>query len=546
VPVLASKWLPVHSRLQKPIRNRFIASLDRGVAAVLDTVNRAYSRLLAKALKHRFITVLLVVAAFAGSVLALTKMDIVMFPGMGSDTVTVDITMPLGTRYEDTKAVALELHEYAITEITGAKNITAKIGSGGSIFSGSGNNSATVTVVLDLDNPQADSSDAAKEKLRSHFSAFPNAAIAFSEGGFAALLGSDIDIVLRNDDLPQGIADASTIRTLLEDRIPEVEDITIDVNPGLPQVTVSIDRQRAYNMGLSIRAIAREIAASMNGVTATVFRQSGNEYDVVLQLAKEDRYELPDLGRIFVRSSKGVLFPVSNFAAFEKTQGPVRINHEGQARTIHITASLKEGESLKTVESAVKTLLEEQGINAEFAGASFEMGKMMQTFILVIVLALLLVFGVMAAQYESFRDPIINFCTIPLILIGVVVIHLITGQAMNAFTMMGFVMLAGIVVNNGILLVDYTNLLRRGGMPLMEACREAGASRFRPVVMTALTTMLGLAPMAFFPGKSSMMTAPIGLAVFGGLASATVITLFFIPVMYSLINGKKKELKHEN
>ncbi|MDR2796464.1 MAG: efflux RND transporter permease subunit, partial [Spirochaetaceae bacterium] len=137
-------------------------------------------------------------------------------------------------------------------------------------------------------------------------------------------------------------------------------------------------------------------------------------------------------------------------------------------------------------------------------------------------------------------------CTIPLILIGVVVIHLITGQAMNAFTMIGFVMLAGIVVNNGILLVDYTNLLRRGGMPLRDACLEAGASRFRPVVMTARTTMLGLAPMAFFPGKSSMMTAPIGLAVFGGLASATVITLFFIPVVYSLINGTKKDAKHES
>jgi HAE1 family hydrophobic/amphiphilic exporter-1 len=149
------------------------------------------------------------------------------------------------------------------------------------------------------------------------------------------------------------------------------------------------------------------------------------------------------------------------------------------------------------------------------------------------------VFGVMAAQYESFRDPFINFCTIPLILIGVVLIHIITGQAMNAFTMMGFVMLAGIVVNNGIILVDYTNILVWQGMPVAEACLEAGATRFRPVLMTALTTMLGLAPMAFFPGKSSGMTSPIGLAVFGGLASATVITLFFVPVLYSLVNGRR-------
>jgi HAE1 family hydrophobic/amphiphilic exporter-1 len=170
---------------------------------------------------------------------------------------------------------------------------------------------------------------------------------------------------------------------------------------------------------------------------------------------------------------------------------------------------------------------------------------MLRTFIVVISLALLLVFGTMAAQYESFRDPFINFCTIPLILIGVVLIHLLTRQAMNAFTMVGFVMLAGIVVNNGILLVDYTNILTRRGMNVMDVCLEAGVVRFRPVLMTALTTMLGLAPMAFFPGKSSGMTAPIGLAVFGGLASATLITLFFTPVMYSLVNAKHKEIKNE-
>jgi HAE1 family hydrophobic/amphiphilic exporter-1 len=458
VPVLASKWLPVHSRVQKPLRNRVIALFDRGVASALDALNRAYGRLLSGALKHRFLTLVLVIAAFAGSILALGKIDMVMFPDAGSGSVTVTITMPLGTRYEDTKAVALELHEYALAEIAGAKNITAKIGNTGSALSEDGNNTASVTVVLDLDDPNADSSDRVKEKLRARFSAFPNAAFAFGEDDFAALIGADIDIVLRNDDLPQGLADAEAIRSLLEKKVPEVQDISVDVNAGLPQVTVNIDRQRAYNMGLSVSSIAHEVAASMNGITAAVFRQSGNEYDVVLQLAKEDRYELPDLGRIFVRSSKGALFPVSNFADFKKTQEPERVNHEGQARTIHITAKLRDGASLNQTEAEIQTLIEEQGIAAEFAGQSAETGDMMQTFLLVIILAILLVFGVMAGQYESFRDPIINFCTIPLMLIGVIAIHLITGQAINAFTMIGFVMLPGIVANNGILLVDYTNL----------------------------------------------------------------------------------------
>jgi HAE1 family hydrophobic/amphiphilic exporter-1 len=166
--------------------------------------------------------------------------------------------------------------------------------------------------------------------------------------------------------------------------------------------------------------------------------------------------------------------------------------------------------------------------------------ELLRTFVYVIVLALLLVFGVMAAQYESFRDPFINFCTIPLMIIGVVAIHFITGETMSMFTMIGFVMLMGIVVNNGILLVDYTNVLTRSGTPVNEACLEAGVNRFRPVLMTTLTTMLGFAPMTFFPGASSGMIAPIGLTLFGGLASATFITLFFVPVLYSLIHGKDK------
>jgi HAE1 family hydrophobic/amphiphilic exporter-1 len=564
VPVLASKWLPVHARIQKPLRNPALARIDGGIERALNAVNSGYRRILQAALSHRLLTIILVAAAFLGSAFALGKIEIRMMPDMQSDTIALDIELPLGTRYEETKAVALEMQEFAISEIKGAKSIIVNAGSSNEeSFSDTGNNKAGLTVILDLDDPLADSNEGVKEKLRSHFSAFPNTSFNFPESGFASMLGgADIDILLRADDLQQGIADAEKIKTLLENEAAEVRDIMTDINPGLPQISVSIDRQRVYNMGLTVASIANEIAAAMNGVTASIFRQSGGEYDVVLRLAKEDRYALPDLGKIFVRSSTtGALFPVSNFAALKKSLAPVAINHEGQARVIHITAAVKDGYTIAAAEAKIKALLGEQGIAASFVGESKETQNMLQTFILVITLALLLVFGVMAAQYESFRDPFINFCTIPLILIGVVIIHIITGQAMNAFTMIGFVMLAGIVVNNGIILVDYTNILTRKGMSgvceansqvkphsgltVMDACLEAGAARFRPVLMTALTTMLGLAPMAFLPGKSSSMTAPIGLAVFGGLASATVITLFFVPVMYSLVNARKRFFNRE-
>jgi HAE1 family hydrophobic/amphiphilic exporter-1 len=495
VPVLASKWMPVHSRVQKHLRNPLIRKIDAGIANGITAFTNGYKWLLSKALKHRFITVLLVVSALVGSVLAMGKMDITMMPKSESDTVTVNIEMPLGSRYDDTKAVALELQEFSIAEIKGTKNIITNIGNTGRALSGGGVNTASVTIVLDLENPDADSEETVKEKLRTHFADFPNASISFSSSGFSGMMGgSDIDIIVRFDDIPEGMARAEAIKRILETSVPEVQDVAIDMTEGLPSIDVQIDRDRAYNMGLNVASIASEIAAAMNGVTATTFRQSGNEYKVILQLDKEDRYELPDLGRIFIRSSRGMLYPVSNFASFEKTQAPVSINHETQMRTIHITAGVKEGYSVRSVEAKIKSLLDELGMNAAginvaFAGSSQSTQKMLRTFILVIALALILVFGIMAAQYESFRDPFINFCTIPLLLIGVVLIHIISGQPMSAFTMIGIVLLAGLVTNNGILLVDYTNQLVRKGKSVGEACIEAGVIRFRPVLMTALTTM---------------------------------------------------------
>ena len=546
VPVLASKWLPVHSRVQKPLTHPLMIKIDSGIDNTIKKLSKAYQGILAKALQYRLVTVLFVVCAFLGSVFAMGRMDISMMPPAASDTVIVEIEMPLGTRYSDTIAVALELQEYAIAEIRGLKNIVTTVGDTGRLLSTAGVNTASITVVLDLDDPNVDSEDDVKNKLRPHFANFPDAEISFAAGGLAALLGSsDIDIMLNIDDLGEGMATAERVRQILETRVPELQDIAVDLSEGLPQIDINIDRSRAYNFGLNIASIAMEISAAMNGVTATTLRQGGEEFDVFLQLAEEDRLEVTDLGRIDVRSSRGMLIPAANFAEFEVSQGPVSINRENQSRVVHITANLLEGFSLRRVEANVRTLLEEEGIQASFAGSSEDTRDMMQAFGMVIVLALLLVFGVMAAQYESFLDPFINFCTIPLLMIGVVMVHIITGATISSFTMIGIVLLIGIVTNNGILLVDYTNQLVRKGKDIKEACVEAGGNRFRPVLMTALTTMLGLAPMAFFPGQSARVTSAIGLVVFGGLASATVITLVFIPVLYSIFHGRKKEQKDE-
>jgi HAE1 family hydrophobic/amphiphilic exporter-1 len=542
VPALAGVWIPVNTRMQKPLRSRFLSTLDRFLGSAIETLTRAYSKALSKALRNRPLVIILVISAFAGSVLLLAKFDIHLMPDETLDVVNMQIEMPQGTRYEDTLGVMLQLQEYAMAEIEGAKSVIVSAGKQGMSYGNEGSNTGKLNIKLDLDNPSSDTAKTALEKLKLHFADFPDTVFSLDLGEMS---DPDIDILLRVNDIRGGMEDAGNIIKIICEQVPEVGILTIDTNTGLPQVEVQIDRGRAYNMGLSVVGIAREIAASMTGITATSFNQNGEEYNVILMLEEADRSAIPDLEHIFVRSSSGGLFPVSNFASLKKSLGPVSIAREDQTRVIHITGDLHEGAGLGENIKKIEALLGEEGYNFSFSGDYAETQELMKYLVPVIILALLLVFGIMAGMYESFKDPFINFCTIPLILLGVSAIHLITGQPITAFTMIGFVMLTGIVVNNGIILVDYTNILVRRGVPVIEACLEAGASRLRPVLMTALTTILGIVPMAFFPGASASMTQPIGIAIIGGLSSATFITLFFIPVLYSMINAKGKEVNND-
>lgn len=552
VPVLASKYLPLNTRVQKPLKNPALKKLDAGIGGGLGAMTRGYRRLLTGAMNHRVAVVTVILAVFLGSVLAMCNMNIQMIPGMNEDSVTLNVELPLGTTYDDTQAVMLQLQEFAVDEIVGAKSIITNVGSSGrAMSSGSSTHKGDITIKLDLDDPEADTSEDVKTKLRAHFSDFPNASLTFGQSMSQQMSGgSDIDIALRVDDINIGLAAAQEIKDIIEEHVPQLTDVTIDTTEGLPQVEVVIDRNRAYNMGLNITSIANEIYASMEGITATTYRYSGDEYDVVLMLQESDRKKLPDLERIFVASSTGSLVPLSNFAALEVGTGPVSINRENQSRIIHITGSIVSGDRADAVEAMVTEVLSNNfvapsGVTLGFEGGWSDISDMLNTFFLIITLAVLLVFGVMAGQYESFKDPLINLCTIPLLLIGVVYIHIITGYSLSTFSLVGIVMLVGIVVNNGIILVDYTNLLVGRGVPVKQACIDAGESRLRPVLMTTLTTILGMVPMAFFPGESAMMIQPIGLTVIGGLISATFITLFFIPVMYSFLNEKRGKKKRE-
>ncbi len=544
VPVLASKFLKIRTRKEKPLKNPLLIAADGAVGGGIQRLSNAYRTALDYVLRHRLAAVIVLVGVFSLSVTFLTRMNLVLMPNMNDESVTLSVTLPIGTKLGETNAVMTQMEQIVKDEVKGYESITTNVGSG----SGRGRNQKTYAGSIQIQLPDAseqiDSSQVIQQKLRAHFDEFPSATFSFSAGMMRQMTGSDIDIALRSDDLDAAFATAQSIVKIMKDKVPDVSEGSIDMTEGLPEVQVVIDRDRAYSFGVNVEAVANEINAAIEGITATTYREGGEEYDVTLFLQDSDRSKIPDLEKIYVTGNDGRV-ALSNFASLQKGVGPVSISREDEMRIVHVTADILSNTRANVVEERIKTAIEDTMILPESVSMSFEgswkdVSETGRVFILIISMALLLVYGVMAGTYESFKDPFINMFTIPLGIIGVVAIYLLTGKNLSMFTAFGFVMLIGIAVNNGIILVDQTNLLVARGVPMRKACLDAAASRLRPILMTTMTTLLGVFPMAFFPSGNSMMLQPIGLCVFGGLMSSTLITLFFIPVLYSLFNERRQ------
>ena len=549
VPVLAGKFLPVSNRNEKPIKWKPLAAGDKMIEKALKKVSGAYRKGLHFVLNHRFETILVACAILVSSVLLISKLRISFMSNFNDSSVTLNVELPLGTKLSETENILDDFYKYAQDEIQGYDNIIVSVGTGSGMSRSDSSYKGSMQIYLPEASHQIDNAETVKSKIRAHFDDYPNANFTFGSGRMQQMSGSDIDIVFRTSDLTEGLSLAKQIKELIKKDLPSVNEPEIDMQEGLPQVEIKVDRDRISNFGISVMSVANEINYCINGRTATTFHKNGESYDVVVILSDEDRSDIPDLEKIYV-SGVGGVYSVANFAEVIRSTGPVTINREDQSRIIHLTASLAPGSNARQVESQIKQLVSDNIILPDTTTVSYE-GSWSNTrdtasvFLLIIILAILLVFGVMAGTYESFKDPLINLFTMPFLIVGVVLIHLLTGQSFSMVSLIGIVMLVGIVVNNGIILVDQTNLLVRRGVPVKQACEEAGESRLRPVMMTTLTTILAMIPMAFFGSDSASMTQPIGLCVVGGLTSSTLVTLFIIPVIYSLFNkdGKIKGRK---
>lgn len=548
VPVLAGKFLPVDNRNETPIKNSFFKKCDSAIEGAIDFIRDRYRAALRVALHHRFATVLISFTVLASSLLLFSHLRVSFMSNFNDTEVGLNVELPLGTKLSETKSVLEQFYDIVKDEVKGYENIIVSVGSSsGMSLSSDTSYKGSISITLPDASKQIDSAESVKAKLRRHFEDFPTATFTFDDGKMQQMTGSDIDIALSGNSLEKLLQTGKEIQELIKAKVPEATEPELDIEEGLPQVEIKIDRARASSFGISVSSIANEINYSINGKTATTYRADGDDYDVVVLLCDQDRSDIPDLEKIFVNGTSG-RYAVSNFAQVVRGTGPVSINREDKTRTVHLTAGITQGSSAGDVENEIKEVIANnmvisEDVNISYEGSWKDTMDTMKILMIVVILAVILVFGVMAGTYESFKDPFINMFTLPFLIVGVVAIHLITGQSFSMVSMLGVVMLVGIVVNNGIILVDQTNLLVHRGTPLLEACESAGASRLRPVLMTTLTTILGMIPMAFFGDANSSMTQPIGLCIIGGLTSSTIVTLFIIPVLYSLFNQKSDRKK---
>lgn len=542
VPALAGKFLKLNTPKERPVKfiplKKFYDFINTGFEKIRNAYDRSLRFVLQNRLKFSILFVLLLIMAGA----LIPTMQIVMMPNGKETQVQLNVNLPIGTPLSETTIVMKRLEQIVTDEIKGYKTLITSIGTGRVGYSYKGN----IKITLPPTAEQIDSAETVQEKLRAHFSDFAGVKFTFRQNQSKQMTGSDLKIVIRSADLDGAMKISEKVRDVMES-INDIGEVSIDTEEGLPEVEVIIDRPKAYALGVDVTTAANEIYYAMDGVKASTYRADGREYDIKLMYQAQDKEKVSDLESLYVKGTNG-LVSISNFATVKKGLSPVSIRRQNQQRTIKVTADIVSTQNANVVEDLIKEKISEtfivpDNIHISYEGSWKDIQDQRKVYALIITLAVILVFGVMAGTYESFKAPLINLGTMPFMIIGVVICYKLFNEPISMMSMIGLIMLVGIVVNNGIILVDYTNLLVDRGYKKMDACIEAGTSRLRPVMMTTLTTVLGMLPMCFATEGSAGMVRPIAIAVMGGLTSSTFITLYFIPILYSVIMGEKKSTK---
>ena len=517
-----------------------------------EKIRNFYQKILHKALQRRGLVLGGVLILFLLSFVIIPFLGTEFFPAQDQEMIILKVKMPVGTSLEETNRV-VTIVENLMRQEPYVRTVSVQIGSQAEDdpsdmamgFGNAGTHEGLVWVGL-IDQKERDLSDLEMlEKFRGKLPQLKDVRFEALDMGQTMMGGAQapVEIKIYGKDLNL----LKEFSDIIVDRIRDVEglrDVTHSMAEGKPEYHIRINREQASRMGLMVSQVANTIQTASLGKVATRFREGNEEIDIRVRFKERFRDSLDDIRNIPIMTPMNEMIRLDQVAKISKGEGPIQITRENQARQITISGNIA-GRDLGSVIRDVKERISsvERGLPIGYFiefGGQYE--QMQEAFIIMagaFALASLLVYMIMASQFESFRHPFVIMFTIPLALIGVVLALLISGKTVSLPVLIGFIMLGGIAVNNGIVMVDYINQLKKRGMEKKEAILQACSVRLRPVLITAFTTVLGMLPMALSTSAGSEMRAPMAITVVGGLIATTLLTLFVIPIIYSLIDRVK-------
>ncbi len=540
IPLMASRFIDVRERLSKD--HGFFKRFGRRVAGWLADLTDIYSRSLAWALGHKKIVLGTALLMFIISVIILFSIGGNFLPNSDMGFMSIAVDRSPGTSLEAMETSMHQLNAIIMENVPELENIYTNFGQGEGVmalFSTQGSSEGDITIRLKSRKQRNRSVFEIQDDLRDKLKNLPDVRARFADRGQEAVMGggADIRVEIFGHDLQVAEALASEVESRLKN-IRGVVNTETSIKESVPELRINLDRNRVADLGLSTAQIGQVISSSILGTVATRFREGGDEFDIRVQLVKEARTNKTDIDNILLLTPMGKQIPLRAVATVDYSKAPKQIIREDQERLVTVDVDVA-GRDLRTTTSDIRKALRQLPIPNDFrieiGGVAEEQQESFMYLGLALIVAILLTYMVMASQFESLLDPFIILFTIPLSFIGVALSLLVTGTELTVMALVGLVMLVGIVVNNGIVLVDYTNQLRNRGMELYEAIQQAGKVRMRPVLMTALTTIFGMMPLALGLGESGENWAPMARSVIGGLTVATVLTLIVVPVIYAVL-----------
>jgi HAE1 family hydrophobic/amphiphilic exporter-1 len=548
VPVLCSRLLkmPVPTAERTGLAGRLFSVSERA----LDGLDDFYRRVLHTALVHRPTVIAAGTAVVVAALMILPTIGFELMPEADEGEVSVTAELPVGSRIERAQDVALRLESLLREMVPEADTIITQAGAGG--WGGSASRTNATIRLVEKKARNRTSDVIAQDINRKLTGVIPGVIISTRASGgnrqMSRIMGggdSRLSLEIRGDDLQQAREISLAAKNVM-DKVPEVRNARVSREEGRPELAIDVDRPKAALLGLTVTNVADSIRTNVAGTQAAFFRQHGNEYPIIVRLREEDRERIDDVNDVLINSPSGQVLQAKNLLTIRNQAGPTEIQRKNQERITRVTAEPEV--TLSDAVAAVTARLSEVRVSPQFQmgfGAEVEeQERAFRQLQMMLILAIILVYAVMASQYESLRDPFIIMFSVPLAGIGVVLALKLTNTTFSLQAYIGVIMLAGIVVSNAILLVDYTNILRRRDkMPLREAVETAGRTRLRPILMTTLTTVLGLVPMALAIGDGAELQAPLARVVIGGLVASTLITLVFVPTMYTLFEEGWKGLR---